>query len=153
MHQAREHSGRPLQVLLVEDDPGDVDLAREALQEAGSTLQLHVVDDGVKALAYLRREGAYAGAVQPDLILLDLNLPRKDGREVLRELKNGSPFKQIPIVVLTTSDADADIVKAYALGANCYVRKPMSLDQFTHVIRSIEDFWCHVAKLPAKGPG
>lgn len=143
-------TGKPVEVLLVEDDPGDVDLTKEALREGKITINLQVVDDGVKAMAYLRQEGSYAGAVRPDLIVLDLNLPKKDGREVLRELKSDEKLKRIPVVILTTSDAEADVLKTYGLGANCYITKPVGLDQFAKVVRAIEEFWFSVVKLPSR---
>ena len=139
-----------IEVLIVEDDPSDVELTREALKDAKLMIHLSEVDDGVKALAYLRKQGAYAGASTPDLVLLDLNLPKKDGREVLQEMKADSKLKQIPVVILTTSDAQADIVKAYAAGGNCYVTKPVGLDQFTKVVKAIEQFWFSVVKLPPR---
>lgn len=140
---------RPIEVLLVEDNPGDVRLTKEALKEGKVRNNLHVVSDGVEAIAFLRREGRYAGAVRPDLILLDLNLPRMDGREVLREVKSDPALLNIPIVVLTSSEAEQDIARAYELHANCYISKPVDLDQFIHVVQSIEDFWFTVVKLPA----
>ena len=140
--------GRPVEILLVEDNPGDVRLTREALREGKVRNNLAVASDGVEAVAYLRKEGEYASAVRPDLILLDLNLPRKDGREVLEEIK-GDPFlRNIPVVVLTSSQADDDIACVYDLHANCYVTKPMDLDQFIRVVESIEDFWFTIVKLP-----
>jgi len=142
--------GIPVEILLVEDNPGDVRLAREGLNECKIRNNLHVVDDGVKALAFLRRQDGYAKAPRPDLVLLDLNLPRKDGREVLREVKEDESLRTIPIVVLTTSKAEEDILKSYSLHANCYVTKPMGLQQFLDVVRSIEDFWFTIVKLPPK---
>jgi CheY-like chemotaxis protein len=139
---------RPVEVLLVEDNPGDVRLTREALKEGKIRNHLHVARDGVEALAFLRRQGEHAGAPRPDLILLDLNLPRKDGREVLTEIKDDVSLRQIPVVVLTSSQAEEDIVRAYDLHANCYISKPVDLDQFINVVRSIEDFWFTVVKLP-----
>jgi CheY-like chemotaxis protein len=135
-------------ILLVEDNPGDVRLTREALKEGKISNDLNVVGDGVEALAYLRREGRYAGAERPDLILLDLNLPKKDGREVLQEIKGDGDLKKIPVVVLTTSAAERDILKAYDLHANCYITKPVDLDQFIRVVQLIEDFWLTIVKLP-----
>jgi two-component system, chemotaxis family, response regulator Rcp1 len=137
-----------IEILLVEDNPGDVRLTREALQEAKVRNNLHVVDDGVKALKFLRREGEYAGATRPDLILLDLNLPRMGGREVLMEIKADPNLLQIPVVVLTSSEAEQDIVKAYELHANCYITKPVNLDRFIAVVKSIEDFWFTIVRLP-----
>ena len=142
--------GTPVEILLVEDNPGDVRLAREGLSECKIRNNLHVVDDGVKAMAFLRRQDEYARAPRPDLVLLDLNLPRKDGREVLREVKEDEKLRTIPVVVLTTSKADEDILKSYSLHANCYVTKPMGLEQFLDVVRSIEDFWFTIVKLPPK---
>jgi chemotaxis family two-component system response regulator Rcp1 len=140
--------GNPVQILLVEDNPGDARLAREGLSECKIRNNLHVVDDGVKAMAFLRREGDYASACRPDLILLDLNLPRKDGLQVLREIKTDQGLKVIPVVVLTTSMADQDITNSYALHANCYVVKPLGLPQFLDAMRSIEDFWFTIVTLP-----
>jgi two-component system, chemotaxis family, response regulator Rcp1 len=137
-----------IEILLVEDNPGDVRLTREALEEAKVRNNLHVVDDGVKALQFLRREGEYAGATRPDLILLDLNLPRMGGREVLMEIKADPNLLQIPVVVLTSSEAEQDIVKAYELHANCYITKPVNLDRFIAVVKSIEDFWFTIVRLP-----
>jgi CheY-like chemotaxis protein len=135
-------------ILLVEDNPGDVRLTREALREGKILNELSVVEDGVEALAFLRREGRYAEAVKPDLILLDLNLPKKDGREVLQEIKGDGALKKIPVVVLTTSAAERDILKAYDLHANCYITKPVDLEQFIRVVQLIEDFWLTIVKLP-----
>lgn len=142
-------SAKPIDVLLVEDDPGDVDLTREALTDGDGRVQLHVVEDGVKAIEYLHHEGVYAEAKQPDLILLDLNLPKKDGREVLKEIKNDESLKTIPVVVLTTSDSETDISKTYRDGANSYVTKPVGFDKFKKVIQSIEDFWFGTVKFAA----
>ena len=140
--------GRPVEILLVEDNPGDVRLTREALREGKVRNNLSVASDGVEAVAYLRREGEHAHAVRPDLILLDLNLPRMDGREVLAEIKADPSLRNIPVVVLTSSQAEEDIVRAYDLHANCYVTKPVDLDQFIRVVESIEDFWFTIVKLP-----
>jgi chemotaxis family two-component system response regulator Rcp1 len=139
---------RPIDILLVEDNPGDVRLTREALREGKIRNNLHVARDGVEALAFLRREGEHADAPRPDVVLLDLNLPRKSGREVLSEVKQDPALRQIPVVVLTSSHAEEDIVRAYDLHANCYISKPVDLDQFITVVRSIEDFWFTVVKLP-----
>jgi two-component system, chemotaxis family, response regulator Rcp1 len=139
---------RPVEILLVEDNPGDVRLTREALREGKVRNNLHVAADGVEALHFLRREGKFAGAVRPDLILLDLNLPKKDGREVLEDIKSDPALRYIPVVVLTSSQAEQDILRAYDLHANCYVTKPVDLDQFIHVVRSIEEFWFTIVKLP-----
>ncbi len=141
-------NGREIEILLVEDNPGDARLTTEALKEAKVRNKLRHIDDGVEALAFLRRQGKYAGAQRPDLILLDLNLPRKDGREVLAEIKADPCLKRIPVVILTTSQAEEDILKAYNLNANCYVSKPVDLDQFIKVITSINDFWLTIVKLP-----
>ena len=138
----------PIEILLVEDNPGDVRLTREALREGKVRNHLTVVGDGVEALAYLRRAGKYAGAPRPDLIFLDLNLPKKDGREVLEEIKSDEALKRIPVVVLTTSKAEEDVLKSYNLHANCYVTKPVDLDQFIRVVKSVNDFWFTVVKLP-----
>jgi CheY-like chemotaxis protein len=135
-------------ILLVEDNPGDVRLTREALKEGKILNDLSVVGDGVEALAYLRREDGYAGAERPDLILLDLNLPKKDGREVLEEIKRDGDLKKIPVVVLTTSAAERDVLKAYDLHANCYIAKPVDLGQFMKVVQLIEDFWLTIVRLP-----
>jgi chemotaxis family two-component system response regulator Rcp1 len=137
-----------IEILLVEDNPGDVRLTREALKDGKIINKLHVAEDGVEALAYLRREGKYHNAVRPELILLDLNLPKKDGREVLAEIKADVALKRIPVVILTSSAAEQDIVKSYNLHANCYVTKPVDLDQFINVVKSIEHFWLSVVKLP-----
>lgn len=139
---------RPIEVLLVEDNPGDVRLTREALREGKVRNNLHTVPDGVEALAFLRREGKYAAVPRPDLILLDLNLPKKDGREVLGAVKADASLRTIPVVVLTSSQAEQDIARAYDLHANCYITKPVDLDQFIAVVRSIEDFWFTIVKLP-----
>jgi two-component system, chemotaxis family, response regulator Rcp1 len=140
---------RPIEILLVEDSPADVDLTREALEDAKVRNNLSVVNDGDQALQFLRREGPYADATRPDLILLDLNLPRRDGREVLAEIKADDELRRIPVVVLTTSEAEQDILKSYDLHANCYVTKPVDLERFITVVRSIEDFWLAIVKLPA----
>jgi CheY-like chemotaxis protein len=136
---------------LVEDSPGDVRLTIEALKEAKVTNNLSVVQDGVEAMDFLQQKGSYKDATRPDLILLDLNLPRKDGREVLAEIKSDSNLKRIPVVILTTSRAESDILKAYDLHANCYITKPVDFKQFMTVVKSIEDFWLTVVKLPANG--
>lgn len=141
----------PVEILIVDDNPADVRLTREALKEGKVRNSLHVVGDGEAALAYLRREGQYAGAPHPDLIFLDLNLPRKDGREVLAEIKEDPDLKRIPVVVLTTSAAEEDILQTYDLHANCYVTKPVQLDEFLSVVKSIDDFWLALVKLPPDG--
>lgn len=141
-------ASQPIEVLLVEDNPGDVRLTREALKEGKVRNNLSVAPDGVEALAFLRRQGRYADAPRPDLILLDLNLPKKDGREVLEEIKADPALRTIPVVILTTSEAERDIARAYDLHANCYITKPVDLDQFITVVKSIEDFWFTIVKLP-----
>jgi CheY-like chemotaxis protein len=141
-------SGTPIEILLVEDNPGDVRLTREALREARVRNRLHVAADGVEALAFLRRTGRYTDAARPDLVLLDLNLPRKNGREVLEEIKGDAALSQIPVVILTTSQAEQDIMESYRLRANAYVAKPVDLDQFMKVVRSIEQFWLEIVRLP-----
>ena len=137
-----------VEILLVEDNPGDVRLTQEAFKEGKLANRLHAVHDGEAALAFLRREGPYREAVRPDLILLDLNLPRKDGREVLATIKADELLRRIPVVILTTSKAEQDILRAYDLHANCYITKPVDLEQFLLVVRAIEDFWLMVVKLP-----
>jgi two-component system, chemotaxis family, response regulator Rcp1 len=139
---------RPVEILLVEDNPGDVRLTREALKEGKVRNNLYVAPDGVEALRFLRREDEHHDAVRPDLILLDLNLPRKDGREVLEEIKQDVNLRSIPVVILTSSQAEQDICRAYQLHANCYVTKPVDLDQFVTVVQSIETFWFTIVKLP-----
>jgi CheY-like chemotaxis protein len=140
--------GKPIQILLVEDNPGDVRLTREALREAKVHNTLHVAQDGEEAIAFLTRTGKHRDAVRPDVVLLDLNLPRKGGLEVLKEVKADPDLRRIPIVVVTTSSAEQDVVKSYNLHANCYVTKPVDLGQFLEVVRSIEDFWLSIVKLP-----
>src|SRR5919202_5278493 len=140
--------GRPIEILLVEDNPGDVRLAIEALRESKVRNILHVARDGVEALAFLRREDSHADAPRPDLVLLDLNLPRKDGREVLAEIKADPDLHTIPVVILTTSRAEQDVLRSYELQANCYITKPVDLDQFITVVKSIEDFWLTIVTLP-----
>jgi two-component system, chemotaxis family, response regulator Rcp1 len=144
-------AGKPIEILLVEDNPGDVDLAKEALSDSKMRNILQVVGDGEAAMAYLRRTGKYANAVRPDLIILDLNLPKKDGREVLAEIKADEDLKRIPVVILTTSKAEEDILKTYNLHANCFITKPIDLNQFIKVVKSIEDFWLTIVKLPPNG--
>ncbi len=143
-----EMTARLVEILLVEDNPGDVRLTMEALRENKLRNRLSVVGDGVEAMAYLRRENQYADVPRPDLILLDLNLPKKDGREVLAEIKADEKLKRIPVVVLTTSKADEDIIKTYDLHANCFITKPVELEQFITVVKSIEHFWLAIVKLP-----
>jgi CheY-like chemotaxis protein len=140
--------GRPVEILLVEDNPGDADLTRETLLDSKLLNHMSVVNNGVEAMAYLRHQGKYAEATRPDLILLDLNLPRKDGREVLAEVKADDRLRRIPVVVLTTSCAEQDILQTYDLHANCYITKPVNLDQFSAVVRAIEEFWFTIVKLP-----
>jgi len=142
---------KPVEILLVEDNPGDVRLTKEALKEAKVINNLTVLKDGVEALAFLRRQGTYDNAITPHLILLDLNLPKKDGREVLAEIKADETLKRIPVVVLTTSQDEQDIFKSYNLHANCYVTKPVDLEQFMTVVKSIEDFWLGIVMLPKNG--
>ncbi len=137
-----------IEILLVEDNPGDIRLTQEALKDSKLHNNLSVVEDGVEALAFLRCEGKYAKAPRPDIILLDLNLPRKDGREVLEEIKSHDTLKRIPVVVLTTSDDDMDIIATYNLHANCYITKPVDLQQFVRIVKSIENFWFSIVKLP-----
>ena len=144
------NSTKIIDVLLVEDDPGDVLMTREAFEEHKVGNRLNVVSDGVDALAYLRKEEPYQGAVRPDLILLDLNLPRRDGREVLAEIKNDSSLRQIPVVVLTTSQADEDVLRSYQLHANAYVTKPVDFDRFVRVVKQIDEFFISVVRLPPK---
>jgi len=141
-------NGRLAEILLVEDNPGDVRLTIEALRESKVRNSLNVARDGVEALEYLRREGPFAAAPRPDLILLDLNLPRKDGREVLQEIKADPALHTIPVVILTTSRAEQDVLRSYELKANCYITKPVDLEQFITVVKSIEDFWLTIVTLP-----
>jgi chemotaxis family two-component system response regulator Rcp1 len=139
----------PIDILLVEDNPGDVRLTVEALKEGKVRNRLSVVEDGVEALAFLRQEGKYGDAPRPDVILLDLNLPRKDGRAVLAEIKADESLRRIPVVVLTTSSSEQDILRSYDLHANCYITKPVDLEQFIEVVKGIEEFWLTIVKLPA----
>ncbi|MGF1991196.1 MULTISPECIES: response regulator [Nostoc] len=138
----------PIEVLLVEDNPGDAQLTRIALEDSKISIHLNVVEDGVEAMAFLRKQGKYVEAAHPDIVLLDLNLPKKDGREVLAEIKVDDNLKRIPVVVLTTSQAEEDILKAYNLSANCYITKPVDFDQFVKIVKSIENFWFAIVKLP-----
>jgi len=142
--------GRPIEILLVEDSPSDTDLTVEALAAAKVCNRLNIVEDGVQAMEFLRRAGQYAQAPRPDLILLDLNLPRKDGRQVLAEIRADEKLTAIPVVVLTTSQAEQDVLRAYALHANCYITKPVNFPQFLEVIEAIEGFWLSVVKLPTE---
>jgi len=148
--QTRE---RPIEILLVEDNPGDVRLTREALREGKVWNNLNVTGDGVAAMRFLRREGVHDVAPRPDLILLDLNLPKKDGRQVLEEIKLDTDLRRIPVVILTTSKAEEDVLRSYNLHANCYVTKPVDLEQFMSVVASIEDFWLCIVKLPPESNG
>lgn len=138
-----------VEILLVEDNPGDVRLTREALKESKIRNNLSIVRDGVEAMAFLRREGEYANAPRPDIILLDLNLPRKDGREVLSEIKEDDNLRRIPVVILTTSDDEHDILESYNLHANCYITKPVDLDKFVTIVKGLEEFWLSIVKLPS----
>ncbi len=140
---------RPIEILLVEDNPGDVDLTREGLEISKVRNTLHVVGNGEDAMRFLRQQDEYADKPRPDLILLDLNLPRKDGREVLADIKNDTSLRQIPVVILTTSQDEEDILRSYNLHANCYITKPIDLSQFMRVVRSIEDFWLSIVVLPS----
>lgn len=141
-------TARPVEILLVEDNPGDVRLTQEALKDAKVANTMHVVDDGVAALDFLRQRPPYEGATRPDLILLDLNLPRKNGQEVLEEIKQDDKLKRIPVVILTTSTLDEDVQSAYGMHANCYITKPVDFGQFIKVVRAIEEFWLTVVTLP-----
>lgn len=141
---------RPIEILMVEDNPGDVRLTREALKDAKVSNKLHVVEDGVAALDFLYRRNGYDTAPRPDLILLDLNLPKKNGREVLEEIKQDAHLKTIPVVILTTSQAEEDVVRAYRLHANCYIAKPVDFAQFNKIVRSIKEFWLSIVTLPPK---
>lgn len=141
---------KDIEILLVEDNPGDVRLTKEALKDCKMRNTLYVVEDGEEALSFLHKEGKYADAPHPDLILLDLNLPKKNGKEVLFEIKENPTLKRIPVVILTTSKAEEDILKTYDLHANCYITKPVDFDQFISVVRKIEDFWFTIVKLPPK---
>jgi two-component system, chemotaxis family, response regulator Rcp1 len=144
---------KAIDILLVEDNAGDVRLTREALKEGKVLNTLQVVGDGIEALDFLRHKGRYANSPHPDIILLDLNLPRKDGREVLAEIKTDPNLRRIPVVILTTSKAEEDIIRSYDLHANCYITKPVDLDQFFTVVKSVEEFWFTIVKLPPDGTG
>jgi chemotaxis family two-component system response regulator Rcp1 len=146
----RALESRPIEILLVEDNKADARLTMEALKDGKIQNNITVLEDGVEAMAYLRCEGKYSGAVRPDLIVLDLNLPKKDGREVLAEVKADPSLKTIPVVIMTVSKAEEDILKSYSLHANCYVTKPVDFTQFVKVVRTIEDFWLTIVKLPPK---
>jgi len=141
---------QPIDILLVEDNPGDVRLTREALRDGKLLNRLSTVTDGQQAIAFLRKQGSYAQAIRPDLILLDLNLPRKDGREVLAEIKADPDLRIIPVIVLTSSQAEQDILKSYNMHANCYVTKPVDLVKFVDAVKAVEDFWVHIVKLPPR---
>jgi len=143
-------SARPIEILLVEDSEGDARLVQEGMRDAKMSNRLHIVEDGVEAMEFLRREGRFGTAPRPDLVLLDLNLPRMDGRQVLAEMKSDSGLRSIPVVVLTTSDAEQDVLRAYELNANCYVTKPVDFDKFMYVVRQLEEFWVKVVKLPGR---
>jgi two-component system, chemotaxis family, response regulator Rcp1 len=145
-----EHGIKRIEILLVEDNLGDIRLTEEALKESNLIVNLRVVRDGVEALEFLRGKGTYVGAVNPDLILLDLNLPRKDGREVLHEIKNDADLKRIPVVVLTTSEAESDIMATYGCHANCYITKPVAMEQFIKIVKLLEEFWFTIVKLPPR---
>ena len=142
--------GRPIEILLVEDSPSDVRLTQEALHRAKVNNTLNIARDGAEAMEYLRQEGRFAGVTRPDLVLLDLNLPRKSGQDVLAEIKSDERLKRIPVVVLTTSRAEQDIVKSYNAHANCYITKPVDLDKFIAVVKSIDEFWLTIVKLPSR---
>ncbi len=148
MNQNNTIMGRPIEILMVEDSPGDVRLTQEAFKESKVKNRLYAVSDGIEAMAFLRKEGKYVNTPRPDLILLDLNLPKKDGRELLAEIKADENLKRIPVVILTISQAEEDIIGTYDLYANCYITKPVDLDKFLKVVKSIEDFWLTIVKLP-----
>lgn len=139
---------RPVEILLVEDDPGDIELIKETLSSSKIKIDLETVNDGADAISYLKKENEFAGKNEPDLVILDLNLPLKSGLDVLDDIKSNPYLKHIPIIVMTTSDQDSDVIKSYKLGANSYVTKPMGIDQFSHIVNTIEDFWLTIAKLP-----
>lgn len=145
-----EENGKVIEILLVEDNPGDVRLTKEAFKEGKMSNHLRVAYDGVDAMAYLRQEGKHCSAPRPDIILLDLNLPKKDGREVLAEIKDDPKLRAIPVVILTTSKAEEDVARTYDLHANCFISKPVELDSFIEVVKSIEDFWLTIVKLPSE---
>jgi two-component system, chemotaxis family, response regulator Rcp1 len=148
---ADQNLGKAIEILLVEDNAGDARLAQEAMKESKIHNGLHHIQDGVEAMDFLRKKGKYADAPRPDLVLLDLNLPKKDGREVLAEIKADENLKRIPVVILTISEAEEDILKTYNLHANCFITKPIDLDQFIKVVISIKDFWLTIVKLPPNG--
>jgi chemotaxis family two-component system response regulator Rcp1 len=142
--------GDPIEILLAEDNPGDVKLTRKALESGDIRNNLHVVTDGVETMKFLRREGEYADEPRPDLLLLDLNMPKKDGRQVMEDMENDSELRRIPVVVLTSSDAEEDIVRSYELNANAYLTKPVDFDGFVDIVQRLEDFWFEVVKMPPK---
>jgi CheY-like chemotaxis protein len=148
MYENEQEEAKPFNILLVEDNPGDVRLTQEAFKESKLIYNLHVAIDGVEALEFLNKEGKFTDVPRPDLILLDLNMPRKTGREVLAEIKIDPRFLDIPVVILTTSDADEDILNSYSLHANCYIKKPVEFDKFLDTVKKIEDFWLSIVKLP-----
>jgi chemotaxis family two-component system response regulator Rcp1 len=141
---------QPFRILMVDDSPGDIRLAKEAFAESKSATELHAVENGIEAMAYLRKQGEYADAVRPDLILLDLNMPGKDGRQVLAEVKSDDDLRRIPVIVLTISSQESDIIDAYDLHANCYITKPIDLPRFIEAVTAIEDFWLTMVKLPRR---
>lgn len=145
-----EFVGKSIEILLIEDNPGDIRLTLEAFKDGKVHNHISIVTDGIEALAFLRREGKYSDVKKPDIILLDLNLPKKDGRETLQEIKNDEGLKNIPVIVLSCSSADVDILRSYKLHANCYISKPVDLDQFVNVVKSIENFWLEIVKLPPR---
>ncbi len=151
MKMSYEKQIKPVELLLVEDNPGDVRLTMEALKESKLLNNLNVVEDGIAAMDFLKKKGKYRGKSRPDLILLDLNLPKKDGREVLAEIKKDDNYKRIPVVILTSSQSEEDIMKTYNLGANCYVTKPVGMEQFMKVVKSVGNFWFSIVKLPSNG--
>lgn len=140
----------PVEILLVEDDPGDIELIKETISSSKLKINLQIVNDGSKAISYLKKQGQYSDKTEPDLVILDLNLPLKNGMEVLKEVKSDEDIKHIPIIVMTTSDQDSDVLKSYKLGANSYVTKPMGIEQFSHIVNTIEDFWLTIVKLPKR---
>jgi chemotaxis family two-component system response regulator Rcp1 len=144
-------TGQPVRILLVEDNPGDVRLTKEAFREGKVNNEMYVVSDGVEALEFLRRENGYADRPHPDIVLLDLNLPRKDGREVLAELKQDAELRHIPVIVLTTSEAEGDVRESYDLHANCYIKKPVDISRFIDVLRALDEFWFSIVRLPGDG--
>jgi chemotaxis family two-component system response regulator Rcp1 len=152
MNKSIGTNNAPIEVLLVEDSPGDVRLTREALKDAKVQISLHVAQDGIEAMAFLNRTGTHVSEPRPDLILLDLNLPKKDGREVLKEIKESLSLRSIPVVILTTSSSETDVLQSYNLHANCYISKPVDLEGFLKVVQSIDNFWLSIVKLPHGAP-